>query len=143
MVKRRKHGYLEALRGAGLPIDWSLVACGKIDFDIGYQAAIDFLRSPAPPDAFLTFNDVITYAVFDAIKSMGLCIPDDVSIIGFTDSDTASFVTPKLSVIADQAHTQGMKACELLMKSISGDRKIYREVVPMQLIIRESSIKNK
>lgn len=143
MVKRRKHGYLEALRDANIPIDRSLVACGKIDFDIAHEAALRFLKSDTPPDAFLTFNDVITYAVFEAIKSLGLQIPKDVSLIGFTDSDTASFVTPRLSVIADQAHLQGAKACELLMRSINGDRKIYREVVPMKLIIRESSRKRK
>lgn len=143
MVRRRKHGYLEALREADMPIDRTLVACGRIDFDVARKTALDFLRGNDPPDAFLTFNDVITYAVFEATKSVGLRIPDDVSIIGFTDSDTASFVTPKLSVIADQAHLQGNKACELLMRGINGDRNIYREVVPMKLIIRESSSKLK
>lgn len=143
MVKRRKHGYLEALREAKIPIDRTLVECGKIDFDIARNAALAMLKMNTPPDAFLTFNDVITYAVFEAIKSLGLRIPDDVSIIGFTDSDTASFVTPKLSVIADQAHLQGKKACELLMRGINGDRKIYREVVPMKLTIRDSSSKLK
>ena len=64
------------------------------------------------------------------------------AIIGFTDGDTAAFVTPRLSAIMDQAHVQGTKACQLLMKSINGDEKIYKEVVPMILKIRESSEKN-
>ena len=41
----------------------------------------------------------------------------------------------------DKAHEQGTKACELLMRSINGDEKIYKEVVPMILKIRESSEK--
>ena len=63
------------------------------------------------------------------------------AIIGFTDGDAAAFVTPRLTAIMDQAHEQGAKACELLMRNINGDNKIYKEVVPMILKIRESSEK--
>ena len=141
MVRRRKHGYLEALRENRIPIDRSLVVCDKIDFDVARNATLRLLEGENPPDAILAFNDIITYAAFDAIKSKGLRIPEDVAIIGFTDGDTAAFVTPRLSAIMDQAHVQGTKACQLLMKSINGDEKIYKEVVPMILKIRESSEK--
>lgn len=142
MVRRRKHGYLEALRENRIPIDRDLVVCDKIDFDVARNATLRLLEGENPPDAILAFNDIITYAAFDAIKSKGLRIPEDVAIIGFTDGDTAAFVTPRLTAIADQAHVQGTKACRLLMKSINGDEKIYKEVVPMILKIRESSEKN-
>lgn len=143
MVRRRKHGYLEALREHKIPIDRSLVACDKIDFNFARDVTIQMLKSDNRPDAILAFNDIITYAAFDAIKSMKLQIPDDVAIIGFTDGDSAAFVTPRLSAIMDQAHVQGVKACELLLRNINGDTKIYREVVPMILKIRESSEKTK
>ncbi len=143
MVRRRKHGYLEALRDNRIPIDRNLVVCDKIDFDVARNATLRLLESEARPDAILAFNDIITYAAFDAIKSKGLRIPQDVAIIGFTDGDTSAFVTPRLSAIVDQAHEQGAKACELLMRSINGDEKIYREVVPMILKLRESSEKDK
>lgn len=142
MVRRRKHGYLEALRENRIPIDRGLVVCDKIDFYVARNATLRLLEGENPPDAILAFNDIITYAAFDAIKSKGLRIPEDVAIIGFTDGDTAAFVTPRLSAIMDQAHVQGTKACQLLMKSINGDEKIYKEVVPMILKIRESSEKN-
>ena len=141
MVRRRKHGYLEALKENRIPIDRTLVACGKIDYDVAKAAAKEMLMREDRPDAILAFNDIVTYAAFDAIKSKGLRIPEDVAIIGFTDGDSSAFVTPKLTVIMDQAHVQGAKACELLLKNISGDKRIYKEVVPMILKIRESSDK--
>lgn len=140
MVKRRKHGYLQALRDRNIPIERELVACDKIDFEVAQANTIRVLEN-AHPDAILAFNDIITYAAFDAIKAKGLRIPNDVAIIGFTDGDTAAFVTPRLSVIMDQAHEQGSKACELLMRGIMGDTHVYKEVVPMILKIRESSKK--
>ena len=141
MVRRRKHGYLEALRDNHIPIDRNLVVCDKIDFDVARNATLKLLEGDNRPDAILAFNDIITYAAFDAIKAKGLRIPQDVAIIGFTDGDTAAFVTPRLTAIMDKAHEQGTKACELLMRSINGDEKIYKEVVPMILKIRESSEK--
>ena len=142
MVRRRKHGYLEALRENRIPIDRDLVVCDKIDFDVARNATLRLLEKEDRPDAILAFNDIITYAAFDAIKEKGLRIPEDVAIIGFTDGDTAAFVTPKLSAIMDKAHEQGTTACDLLMRSINGDEKIYKKVVPMILKIRESSEKN-
>ena len=139
MVRRRKHGYLEALRDHRIPIDRSLVICGKIDYEEARQTTLELLARDDRPDAILAFNDIITYAAFDAIKTMKLRIPEDVAIIGFTDGDSSAFVTPKLTAIMDQAHVQGAKACELLLRNISGDKRIYKEVVPMILKIRESS----
>ena len=141
MVRRRKHGYLEALKQRRLPIDRDIIICDKIDFECSREAALKILSSDNRPDAILAFNDIITYAAFDAIKTLGLRIPEDVAIIGFTDTDASAFVTPKLSSIEDQSHKTGAVACELLMRIIDGDPKIYKEIVPMILKIRESSDK--
>ena len=141
MVCRRKHGYLEALRDHKIAIDRNLVVCDKIDYDVAREATLKLLAREDRPDAILAFNDIITYAAFDAIKDMGLRIPDDVAIIGFTEGATSAFVTPRLTAIMDQSFVIGQKSCELLLKHINGDRRIYREVIPMKLKIRESSMK--
>lgn len=141
MVKRRKHGYLEALRERNINIDRSIVINGDIDYESARNATLSLLKRDDRPDAILAFNDIITYAAFDAIKTLGLKIPEDVAIIGFTEAESSAFVTPKLSVIMDQAHLTGEKACDLLLRNIHGDKKIYKEIVPMILKIRESSNK--
>lgn len=143
MMKRRKHGYLEALRERDIPIDRSIIINGSIDYDYAREAAVQMLSRDDRPDAILAFNDIITYAAFDAVKGLGLRIPEDVAIIGFSEGETSLFVTPKLSVIMDQARLTGERVCELLLKNISGDKKIYKEVVPMIMKIRESSDKVK
>lgn len=142
MVKRRKHGYLEALRENNISIDRSIVINGDIDYESARNATLQLLQRDDRPDAILAFNDIITYAAFDAIKTLRLEIPKDVAIIGFTEAESSAFVTPKLSVIMDQAHLTGERACELLLRNIRGDKKIYNEIVPMILKIRESSNKH-
>ena len=141
MVKRRKHGYLEALRENRIPIDRTLVACEKIDYQWALDTTTRLLNLPVGerPDAILAFNDIITFAAFTAIKQQGLSIPEDVALIGFTDDVHAQYVTPRMSAIEDQSHQMGKTACQLLLKSISGDSKIYRKIVPQKLVIRETS----
>jgi DNA-binding LacI/PurR family transcriptional regulator len=46
MVRRRKHGYLEALRENRIPIDRDLVVCDKIDFDVARNATLRLLEGP-------------------------------------------------------------------------------------------------
>ncbi len=142
MTIRRKHGYLEALKERGIPIDRSIIINGNIDYDYAHEVTINLLKQENPPDAILAFNDIITYAAFDAIKTLGFKIPKEVALIGFTETESSSFVTPKISAIMDQAHLMGEKACELLIKRIEGDNKIRKEIIPMILKIRESSAKN-
>lgn len=141
MVRRRKHGYLEALREKHLPIDRELVLCGKIDYQYALEATEELLKRENRPDAILAFNDIITFAAFTAIKNCGLHIPEDVALIGFTDDVHAAYVTPRMSAIEDQSHLMGVTACQLLLKGINGDTKVYKEVVPQQLVIRETSAK--
>ena len=142
MVRRRKHGYLEALRENRIPIEREIVACDKIDYQVAMDATLRLLDLPSPPDAILAFNDIITFAAFTAIKERGLRIPEDVALIGFTDDAHAAYVTPRMSAIEDQSHLMGVTACQLLLKNIAGDQKVYKKIVPQQLVIRETSAKN-
>jgi LacI family transcriptional regulator len=141
MVRRRKHGYLEALREHRIPIDRDLVVCDQIDYDWASGVTAKLLGMENPPDAIVAFNDIVTFAAFTTIKQKGLNIPDDVALIGFTDDEHAQYVTPRMSAIEDQSFVMGQEACKLLLKNINGDSKIYKKVVPQKLVIRETSAK--
>ncbi len=143
MVRRRKHGYLEALRENHIEVDRNLVICDKIDYQVAQRQTETLLNLPNRPDAILAFNDIITFAAFTAIKDHGLRIPEDVALIGFTDDVHAQYVTPRMSAIADQSHLMGVTACQLLMQNIKGDSKVYKKIVPQKLIIRDTSAKKK
>jgi len=143
MVQRRKHGYLEALRENRIPIDRELVTCNKIDYQVALDATTRLLQMENRPDAILAFNDIITFAAFTAIKQQGFRIPEDVALIGFTDDAHAAYVTPRLSAIQDQSYLMGTTACQLLLRHIQGDTNVYKKIVPQQLVIRDTSAKNK
>ena len=141
IVKRRKHGYLEALRENRIPIEKELVVCRKIDYEEGKIATETLLSLPQPPDAILAMNDTLAFAAMEVIKNHGLRIPNDVAIIGYTDEQHANYVEPKLSAVSHQTYKMGETACQLLIDQIKGDKTIKQVTIPTHLQIRESSIK--
>lgn len=141
IVKRRKHGYLEALRANGIPIEKELVVCRKIDYEEGRLATESLLSLPDPPDAILAMNDTLAFAAMEVIKSHHLRIPDDVALIGYTDERHANYVEPKLSAVCHQTYKMGETACRLLIDQLQGDRTVRQVVIPTTLQIRESSVK--
>ena len=134
MVKRRKHGYLEALREHRIPIDREVVVCDKIDYHTAFDNTMKLLSKENRPDAILAFNDIVTFAAYSAIRQMKMHIPDDVALIGFSDDLHTEYVTPRMSVIADQSQTMGHEAWRLLMKAINGDTKVRKVIVPQKLV---------
>ena len=141
IVKKRKHGYLEALRHNHIPIERELVVCRKIDYEEGKIATETLLSLPNPPDAILAMNDTLAFAAIEVIKSHGLRIPEDIAIIGYTDEQHANYIEPKLSAISHQTYQMGETACRLLIEQIRGEKTVRQVVIPTQLQIRESSIK--
>lgn len=142
MVRRRKHGYLEALRENKIPIDRTLVVCDQIDYDVAMRNTIALLQQPNRPDAIVAFNDIITFSAFNAIKQCGLQIPRDVALIGFTDDAHAKYTTPRMSAIEDQSFRMGQVACQLLLDVINGNSRVRKEIVPQKLVIRDTSAKH-
>lgn len=143
IVKRRKHGYLEALRNNKIPIEKELVVCRKIDYEEGKIAAQTLLALPNPPDAILAMNDTLAFAAIEVIKSHGLRVPNDIALIGYTDEQHANYIEPKLSAVSHQTYEMGETACLLLIDQIRGDKAIRQVMIPTHLQIRESSIKNR
>ena len=143
IVKKRKHGYLEALRSNHIPIEKELVVCRKIDYNEGKVATETLLSLPHPPDAILAMNDTLAFAAIEVIKSHGLRIPDDIAIIGYTDEQHANYIEPKLSAMSHQTYKMGETACQLLIEQTKGNKAIKQVIVPTQLQVRESSIRKR
>ncbi len=141
IVSKRKHGYLEALREAKIPIEKELVVCRKIDYEEGKRSTEILLSSPNPPDAILAMNDQLAFAAMDVIRSRGLRIPQDIAIVGYADPQHANYVTPKLTTMSHQTHLMGKTACRLLIAKIKGNNEVQQIIVSTLLQVRDSSRK--
>ena len=98
-TSERKHGYLEALRERGIPIQKELVKCNFISFNSGLSDTNDLLDLPEPPDAIIASHGLLTTSAMKAIESRGLRIPEDISIVGYMSDWISDVLTPRVSFV--------------------------------------------
>lgn len=135
--KNRKNGYLDALRKYGLPVDETLIrVC-----DTREEAIIitpEILDSPNRPDGFFAINDHCAAGILYAVKLAKLSIPQDVSIMGFSDGELAKACDPMLSTVEQHGFEMGKHAATLLLDKINGvtHGQYTNKIVKTNLIIR-------
>jgi DNA-binding LacI/PurR family transcriptional regulator len=138
---RRQRGYISALEKNGLPVDDALIV--KCDtHDDALAMTEKMMKSIIPPDAIFAVNDLTATGILKALKKLNLRVPEDVSVIGFTDGLVATVTDPPLTTVSQHGFELGKKAADILLDRITSDiefRDPVTEVLPTTLIIREST----
>ena len=108
-------GYRKALSKASLSMTEHYVKHGNYTFKHGYEAITELLRSSDAPTAFFAANNRIVLGACKGIMDCGLQIPDDVSIIGFDDFETATMLPSPLTVIRQPLRELAFNAVDILL----------------------------
>ena len=139
--QERIHGYLAALREAGIPIDECLISPGGYWLENGRKAFERLMALEEPPTALFAYNDIMAIGALRAAHQHGLKIPDDFSIVGFDNIPEADFTSPALTTISQPKFDMGRTGTELLLRLISGESPGIESLSPLEvsLIIREST----
>jgi LacI family transcriptional regulator len=117
----RLEGYKQALASYGVPFDPSLVCGGRIAAEEGYRCAVELMQFPERPTALFCFNDTMAMGAYDAIKQLGLSIPDDVAIVGFDNLEViAAHLRPQLTTIELPHYAMGQWAIQYLFDHADG-----------------------
>ena len=141
-VMDRYRGYLDGLRACALRLDKSLVVQGYNSHASGVQCARKLLNvAPAKrPTAIFASNDEMAAGVLSVAHSMGLGVPEDVSVVGFDDSPLASQVWPALTTIRQPISDMAGQAAELLLRMLRGEpADNSKHVLPSTLTFRQST----
>jgi len=136
----RLRGYQDALAGAGLASDKSLVRYGDYGPQSGYEAMNSLLQEPNLPTAVFIASDVVAFGAMAAIHEHKLKIPDDIAVIGFDDVPLSRFINPPLTTIRLPAKNLGRRAGELLFDLILHQVEPGRQVtLDTELVVRNST----
>ncbi len=133
----RYAGYCNALQAYGVPFDEHLVAMGDFSLDSGYEALKRLL--PQQPDAVFVCSDTMALGAQRAIREAGLRMPDDIAVVGFDDLPPAVHGDPQLTTVRQPIEEMGMVAVDMLSAIIEGAETPASVILPVELIIRESS----
>ena len=136
--KNRYNGYRDALLKAGLRPDPSL----QFECDnraMAEELTPELLLRDDRPDAVFAVNDDTAIGVLYTAKRLGLHVPDDLSICGFTNGERAIACDPMLTTVEQRGHRVGEEAVRILLDHVEGRvpmDKVERKVVKTRLIIR-------
>lgn len=140
--QKRLNGYLAALKKHNLPALPELI----ISYDLSITKVKIYvkylLELEEPPDALFTVNDPAALEAIQIIKKKGLRIPEDISVVGFSNDYASSLIVPSLTTVAQPVLEMGRTAVELLLEQMDKDMsewKAITRVLNTTLIIRDSS----
>jgi LacI family transcriptional regulator len=131
----RLDGYRDALARRGIQFDPELVRHGNWHADSGYTEARQVLALANPPTALLCGNDRMALGAYDAIKELGLKIPDDISVIGYDDQqEIVGYMRPPLTTMRLPYYEMG----EFAVAAILDGRSLRHEMLPCEPVLRGS-----
>ncbi len=115
-ARDRLKGYRTALATADLPFAQELVREGDWSPGTGFEQTLSLMREPNPPTAIFCANDLMALGAIEALKQLGLRVPDDVSVLGYDDQEIARHTHPPLSTVVLPNYELGRWAVETLLQ---------------------------
>lgn len=109
-ARERLLGYRDAVRKRGLVADGELEITGDFCRETGEDLVADLMALTPCPTALFAANDFMAIGALRSLRRAGLCVPDDMALIGFDDIPTARYVTPPLATMRVPMHDLGRRA---------------------------------
>jgi LacI family transcriptional regulator len=122
-------------RSIALPPDF--IIDGDFSRDGGAQAACQLIDRHPDMTAIFGLNDLMAVGALSALRARGICVPDQIAVVGFDDIPLASDVTPSLTTVRVPMVEMGARALALALEP--GSHPLRVEQMPTSLVIRAST----
>jgi LacI family transcriptional regulator len=136
----RMHGYRAAMEAEGAPVPDPYVRTGHFRYDDGVSLGALVLDLPEPPTAIFAASDETAAGVIEAARARGLRIPDDLSVVGFDDTQVARFASPPLTTVRQPLREMGGVALRTALRLAAGEKLESHHVeLATELVVRSST----
>ena len=120
--RMREEGYRDALLGAGLEVDESLIVQGDYSYRSGLDATDQLLNLDPPPTAIFASNDDMAAAAIATAHRHHIDVPEGLTVCGYDDTFLATTVWPELTTIHQPLAKMARASLQLLEKEIRARR---------------------
>jgi len=137
--KLRVEGYKKALEEANIPYDDKLILrVGKKD---DLEVLLTFMLNYKPIDGIMALDEITAVEVLRLIKARGYRVPEDISVVGFTNGKLSRYVTPALTAVSQHGTFIGETAAKVLIERIENNKNAdnITKVIKTSLIVRDST----
>jgi DNA-binding LacI/PurR family transcriptional regulator len=134
---QRMLGWHDALDAAG--IEPAVAMAPYRPETAAEEAALTLLDRPDRPTAVVCFSDAFALGVIRDAESLGLSVPDDVSVVGFDDSSIAVVTRPPLTTVRQDVARKGQLAVATLLATMREQQLPDDVLLPTELVVRKST----
>ncbi|MBN8643221.1 MAG: LacI family DNA-binding transcriptional regulator [Flavobacteriales bacterium] len=140
--KLRTDGYIKAMKTNDLKVNENLIL--KIEDIDNFEEKIESLIKNNEIDAIFAVNELFAVTAIKIANKYGKKVPEDISVIGFTDGIISKYSSPSISTVGQNGIKMGEKAAKMLIERLENEEEEYEEhykteVIETELVIREST----
>ena len=136
----RLAGYKAALTEARIGVNNKLISLGDFSIESGGRAVDALFARREAFTAVFCASDEMAIGAMQAIRSRGLRVPEDISVIGFDDIHVSRYLDPPLTTVAQPQIEIGREAMTLLLGILNGvDVPPQKRILPTELVLRGST----
>ncbi|MBN2051074.1 MAG: LacI family DNA-binding transcriptional regulator [Spirochaetales bacterium] len=139
--KERTKGFLQALETAALPVGDKAVFAGTCSFEYGYYFVKENRSLLSRVDGIFAQADFTALGCIEALKELGIRVPEDLAVVGYDDIEIGKFFRPHLTTIHQPRERHTKLACQRLIALIKGEEATedrLQQVIEPSLVVRES-----
>jgi LacI family transcriptional regulator len=136
----RMHGYRAAMEAAGEDVPDEYILSGTAHHEEGIAGGMVLLDLRQRPTAVFAATDGVAAAMIEAARTRGLRVPEDLSVVGFDDTEVAQLVSPPLTTVRQPLREMGRVALNTALRLVAGERLDSHHVeLATELIVRRST----
>jgi LacI family transcriptional regulator len=136
----RVHGFRGAMEAAGLPVPDEYVQYRQFHYDEGVDGGALLLGLPEPPTAVFAANDEIALGIIEAARVRGVRVPEDLSVVGFDDTQLAALASPPLTTVRQPLREMGAVALRRALRLAAGEEiESHHIELATELVVRGST----
>ncbi len=138
----RIEGYKKALAENNIPFDDKLVEATDSSEDL--ELTLSLLLNYKKIDGIMALDEITAVKVMSIVKSRGYHVPNDISIIGFTNGELSKYVTPAITMVSQHGRYIGETVAKILIDRIEhkdSDDPFETKTIRTSLVVRDSTLK--
>jgi len=144
LSEQRTRGFIQAHQDLDIPFDKEkILRCGDEDAHENFKIIQGALERGVKFDGIFAVNDIAAVGALQALQTAQISVPQEVAIIGYSDWQFSSFISPKLTTIKQNGNDMGKKATELLLEEIHSKNTFVEAksiTLSTEIILRETTL---
>lgn len=135
----RLSGFRAALEAAGIELPPEYVAPGDYGYEDGVVGGTALLALPNPPTAIFASSDLQALGVYEAARTAGVTVPDDLSVVGYDDLRVSQWAGPPLTTVRQPLTEMAEEATRMVIRLRDGQTEHQRLDLATRLVLRSST----